>query len=87
MGRKKDRRERIQREWSGARPASSEDAVDMRMKLQALVPTVEHTEETDLGTKMPRVASNLKQRLGAGVKEQVVDQPLVLQRERRQFPR
>jgi hypothetical protein len=59
----------------------------MRMKLQALVPTVEHTEETDLGTKMPRVASNLKQRLGAGVKEQVVDQPLVLQRERRQFPR
>jgi hypothetical protein len=57
------------------------------MKLQALVPTVEHTEETDLGTKMPRVASNLKQRLGAGVKEQVVDQPLVLQRERRQFPR
>jgi hypothetical protein len=51
----------------------------MRMKLQALVPTVEHTEEADLGTRMPRVASNLKQHLGAGVKEQVVDQPLVLQ--------
>ena len=59
----------------------------MRMKLQALVPAVEHTEETDLGSKMPRVASNLKQRLGTGVKEQIVDQPLVLQRERSQFSR
>ena len=67
--------------------AGSNYAVDMRMKLQALVPAVEHAEETDLGSKMSRVASNLKQRLGTGVKEQVVDQPLVLQRERNQFPR
>jgi hypothetical protein len=57
------------------------------MKLQALIPAVEHAEETDLGSKMPWIASDLKQGLSAGVKEQVVDEPLVLQRERGQFPR
>jgi hypothetical protein len=30
------------------------------MKLQALIPTVEHAEETDLGTKMPGIVSDLK---------------------------
>ncbi len=53
-------------------------AVDMGMKLQALVPAVEHAEETDLRSKMPGIASDLKQGLSAGVKEQVVDEPLVL---------
>ena len=59
--------------------AGGNDAVDMRMKLQALIPAVEHAEEADLGTEMPRIAGDLKQGLGAGVKEQVVDEPLVLQ--------
>src|SRR5271156_6848931 len=67
--------------------AGGNDAVDMGMKLQALIPAMEHAEETDLGSEMPRIASDLKQRLGTGVKEQVVDQPLVLQSERGQFPR
>ena len=62
-------------------------AVDMRMKLQSLIPTMEHAEETDLGSKMSRIASNLKQGLGAGMKEQVVDEPFVLQGERGQFAR
>ena len=54
-------------------------AVDMGMKLQALIPTVQHTEETDLGSEiLPPIASDLKQGLSAGVKEQVVDEPLVL---------
>jgi hypothetical protein len=54
-------------------------AVDMGMKLQALIPAVEHAEEAYLGPKMPGIASDLKQGLGAGMKEQVVNQPLVLQ--------
>ena len=58
--------------------AGGDYAVDMRMKLHALVPAVEHAEETDLGSKMPGIASDLKQGLSAGVKEQVVDEPLVL---------
>jgi len=32
----------------------------MGMKLQALVPAVEHAEEADLGSKMPGIASDLK---------------------------
>jgi len=67
--------------------AGGKYAVHMRMKLQALIPTVEHAEETDVGSKMPWIASDLKQRLSARLKEKVVDESLVLQRERGQFPR
>ena len=59
----------------------------MRVQLQALIPAVKHAEETDLGTEMPWIMSDFKQGLGAGLEEQVVDQPLVLQGERGQFPR
>ena len=67
--------------------ASGNDAVDVGMKLQALIPAMEHAEETDLGTEMPWTAGDFKQSLCAGVEEQVVDEPLVLQCERSQFPR
>ena len=67
--------------------ASGNDAVDVGMKLQALIPAMEHAEETDLGTEMPWITGDLKQGLGAGVKEQVVDEPLVLQCEWGQFSR
>jgi len=43
------------------------------MKLQALIPTVQHTEETDLGTEMPGITSDLEQGLSAGMEEQVVN--------------
>jgi len=58
--------------------AGGNDAVDVRMKLQALIPAVEHAEEADLGAEMPGIAGDFQQGLGARVKEQVVDQPLVL---------
>ncbi len=67
--------------------AGGNDAVDMRMKLQALIPTVEHAEEADLGAEVSPIAGDLQQGLGAGVKEQVVDEPLVLQCQRCQFTR
>src|SRR5271157_946720 len=57
----------------------SKYTVDVRMKLQTLVPGVEHAEEANLSSKMPGIASDLQQGCGAGVKEQVVNQPLVLQ--------
>jgi hypothetical protein len=57
--------------------AGGKYAVDMGMKLQALIPAVEHAEEADLGTEMP-CAGDFKQGLSACVKEQVVDEPLVL---------
>src|SRR5664280_3808268 len=62
--------------------AGGKYAVDMRMMLQPLIPGVEHAEQTYLGSKMPGIASDRKQGLGAGMKEQVVNQPLVLQGER-----
>ena len=58
--------------------AGGNDAVDMRVKLQSLIPTVEHAEEADLGAKVSRIASDFQQRLRAGMKEQVVDEPFVL---------
>ena len=67
--------------------AGGNDAVDVRMKLQALIPAVEHAEEADLGTKMPWITSDFQQGLRAGMEQQVVDQPLVLQGKRCQFPR
>src|SRR5580700_1147748 len=59
----------------------------MGMMLQSLVPGMEHAEEADLGSKMPGIASDLQQSCSTGVKQQVVDQPLVLQCQRREFPR
>jgi hypothetical protein len=70
-----------------SKAAGGNYAMDMRMKLEALIPTVQHAEETDLGTEMPGIARDLKQGLSAGVKQQVVDDPFVLQHERGQFPR
>ena len=60
-------------------------AVDMRMKLQTLSPAVEHAEEADLGAEVPGIASDLEQGRGAGVEQQVINQPLVLQCERELF--
>jgi len=62
-------------------------AVDVRVKLQTLVPAVEHAEETDLRAKVPGIAGDFEQGLGARVEEQVIDEPLVLECERGQLPR
>jgi hypothetical protein len=59
--------------------AGGEHAVDVRMMLQSLVPGVQHAEEANLGTEMPGIVGDLKQGLSTGMKEQVVNQPLVLQ--------
>ena len=55
--------------------------------LQSLVPSVEHAEEADLGSKVAWIAGDLQQSCSAGVKQQVIDQPFILQGERSEFPR
>jgi len=70
--------------WSEA--AGGEHAVDMRMMLQSLVPSMEHAEEADLRTEVTWIASDLQQSCSAGVKQQVIDQPFILQCERSEFP-
>ena len=67
--------------------AGGKHAVDMGMMLQSLVPSVEHAEEADLGSKVPWIAGDFQQSCSTGAKEQVVDQPFILQCERSQFPR
>ena len=68
-------------------PASSQDTVSMRMKLQSLIPRMQDAEEADLRSQMIWVAGHLQQRLRTGVKQQVEDHLLVLQRHWRQFAR
>jgi len=63
--------------------AGRDYAVDMRMILQVLSPSVQHTEQSDVGAQVLRVASHFEQRRGTGAEKQVVQQPLVLKDERR----
>ena len=50
--------------------ASGNDAVDVGMKLQALIPAMEHAEEADLGTEMPWIAAS-QQSLCTGVERKL----------------
>ena len=63
--------------WSES--AGSKHTVNMGMMLQALVPGMEHTEEADLSAEVSGIASDLKQSLSAGLKQQVINHQLVLQ--------
>jgi hypothetical protein len=69
------------------RRSGGNHAVDMGMMLESLVPGMEHAEETDLGAEVTRIAGDLQQSCSTGVKQQVVDQPFILQCERSQLPR
>jgi hypothetical protein len=61
--------------------------MDVGMMLQFLVPGVQHAEEADLRAQKSRVACDLQQGFGAGRKQELVDDLLVDERQRRQFVR
>ena len=71
----------------GSETAGGEHAMNMGVKLQSLVPGVQHAEEADLRAQMTGIAGDLEQRCSTGVKQQVVDHLLVLQGQWRQFTR
>ncbi len=71
----------------GGQTTGWEYAMDMGMKLKFLIPGVQYAEETDLGAEMLGIEGHFEQRFGAGVEQEIVDHFLVLQSERRQFPR
>jgi hypothetical protein len=50
---------------------------------QVLSPGVQDREKADLGAQVLRIGGDGAQRFGAGVKQQVVDEPLVLVGDRR----
>ena len=49
------------------------------MVLEVLSPGMEHAEEPDVGAQVLRIASQFEHRRRAGLIEQVVEQPLVLE--------
>src|SRR5262245_66425148 len=60
-------------------PAGGHHAMNMRMKAEPLVPSVQHAEETDLCTQMSRIASHFEKCFCTGTEQQVVDDVLILQ--------
>ena len=61
--------------------------MNVRVMLEFLVPGVEHTEEADLRAEMLRIASDFEEGGSTGLQQEMVQDFLVLQGERRQFMR
>ena len=69
----------------GRQSAGGHDTVHVRVMFEFLIPGVEHTEETDLGAEMFGIASDSEEGCGTGLQQEMVQEFLVLQGERRQF--
>jgi len=55
-----------------------EDAMDMRVQTEFLVPSVQHAEETKFRAEVSGIASDLEKCFGAGLEQQAIDELLVL---------
>jgi len=90
-----ERSDRQKEAWRGIDPsgtvesqaAGGNDVVDMGMMLEVLPPCMEHAEESDVGSQVPGIASQLEHRGSAGAVEQIVKQLLVLQDKSGKFMR
>ena len=61
--------------------------MDMRMMFQLLTPGMQNAEEADLGAEMFGIPGDFDQGFRAGTEQQIVNELLVLQCERRQETR
>ena len=61
--------------------------MDMRMMFQLLIPGMENAEESDVGSEMFGIPSDFDQGFRAGAEQQIVNELLILQCERRQETR
>ena len=52
--------------------------MDMRMKLELLVPGMQHAEEADLGTEMSGIAGDFEKCFCTGPEQQTIDDLFVL---------
>src|SRR5450755_4216302 len=59
----------------------------VRVMFEFLIPSVEHTEEADLGAEMFGIASDFEESCGTGLQQEMVQEFFVLQGERCQFMR
>ena len=67
--------------------AGGNDVVDVGMMLKVLPPGMKYAETADVGSEVLRIASQFEHRRGACAKEQIVEQPLVLQCKSGEFMR
>jgi hypothetical protein len=58
--------------------------MDMRMSVELLTPGMQHTEEADFRTEVSRITRNFLQCFGTSVKQEIVEDLLVLQNQWRQ---
>src|SRR5712691_8797476 len=65
--------------------AGGHHTMGMRVMFEFLIPGVKHTEEADLGAEMFGIASDFEEGCGTGLQQQMVQNFLVLQGERRQL--
>src|SRR6266852_8048298 len=65
--------------------AGGHDTMHVQVMFEFLIPGVEHTEEADLGAEMFGIASDFEEGCGTGLQQEMVQEFLVLQGERRQF--
>ena len=59
-------------------PAGRNDAMNMGMQAEPLIPGVQNAEETNFRAKVSRITSDLKECFGAGPEQQAIDELLVL---------
>jgi len=65
--------------------AGGHHTMGMGVMFEFLIPGVEHTEEADFGAEMLGIASDFEEGFGASLQQQMVQDFLVLQGERRQL--
>ncbi len=63
--------------------AAGNNAMQVRMMMEVLPPSMQHRQKPDPGTKVPAVGGNSQQRFGGSPKEKALNNPLVPQRQRR----
>ena len=64
--------------------AGGNDAMDMGMKPELLTPSVQHGEEADFRAKVSGIARDFEKGFRTGAEQQIVEDLLVLQGQRRQ---
>ena len=59
-------------------PTGGNDTMDMRVKLELLVPGMQHAEEADLSTQMSGIAGDFEKCFCTGLEQQTIDDLCVL---------
>src|SRR5208283_453883 len=69
----------------GRQPTGRHHAMHMRVKFKFLTPGMQHAEEADFCTEMLGITSDFQKCFRTGAKQKIVDDLLVLQRQRGQL--